>query len=240
MARRLWPNESPLGKCLYIGSDTTTTCTSVVGVVESAARGDIREGETMLYYLPFAQASGMINVKINALAVRARGQAADVAGAVRREMQAAGDLPYATVRSLADRIAPQHRSWRLGAAAFTAFGALALVIAAMGIFAVVSYTVSRRTQEIGIRMALGAEAGQVARMVLGQGLRATLLGAAAGAVFAWMLGRGMRSLLYEVAPADPLVFGAVVMVLVATAAVAAWQPARRAAKTDPMTALRYE
>jgi predicted permease len=242
MARRLWPREPALGKCLYIGSDTTRTCTAVVGVVANAKRGQVTESESMLYYLPYAQGTGVWpgGAEIGGLVVRSRGPADDVAGAVRREMQAGGNLPYARVQSLADRIAPQFRSWRLGAAAFTAFGALALVIAAMGIFAVISYSVSRRTQEIGVRMALGAEAAQVVRMVLGQGLRVAALGALLGAAGAWALGRGIRSLLYEVQPADPVVFGAVTLVIVAAAALAAWLPARRAAKVEPMTALRYE
>jgi len=159
---------------------------------------------------------------------------------VRRELQAAGNLPYAEVHSLADRIAPEYRSWQLGAAAFTAFGALALVIAAMGIFAVISYSVSRRTQEIGVRMALGAEASQVARMVVAQGLAAAAVGVALGAGGAWALGRGVRALLYEVSPGDPLVLGSTALVLLVVSALAAWLPARRAAQIDPMVALRNE
>ena len=178
--------------------------------------------------------------EIHALVVRARGQAADVAGAVQREMQAGGDLPYARVRSLADRIAPQYRSWQLGAAAFSAFGLLALVIAAMGIFAVISYSVTQRTPEIGIRMALGAESAEVARMVLGQGLRAAAIGVGLGAGGAYAMGRAIASLLYGVPAYDPLVFSGVAVVLLASAAAAAWLPARRAARTDPMVALRYE
>jgi ABC-type antimicrobial peptide transport system permease subunit len=155
-------------------------------------------------------------------------------------MQAGGALPYATVQSLADRIAPQLRSWRLGAAAFTGFGALALIIAAMGIFAVISYTVSRRTQEIGVRLALGAQAAQVARLIIGQGVTAAAAGVVLGAVGAWALGRGIRSLLYDVEPADPLVFLVTAGVIMGVAALAAWFPARRATRVDPMMALRSE
>ncbi len=242
MARLVWPRGDAVGRCLYIGSDTTTACTRIVGVVGNAKRSGVIEGEMMLYFLPFAQVDSSVlsGAKINALVVRARVRAADVAGAVRREMQATGNLPYASVTSLADRIAPQYRSWQLGAAAFSALAALALVIAAMGIFAVISYSVSRRTQEIGVRMALGAEAAQVALMVLGQGVRAAAIGVLLGGVGAWALGRGIQALLYEVEPADPLVFAVVAVVLVAVAAAAAWLPARRAAAVDPMVALRYE
>ena len=242
MAKGLWPHGSAIGKCLYLGSDTTRACTEVVGVVGDVASNGVTQGEVWNYYVPFAQAqvANLKGVHINGLVVRSRTGADDIAGAVRREMQAAGNLPYAEVRSLADRIAPDYRSWRLGAAAFSTFGALALLIAAMGIFAVISYSVSRRTQEIGVRMALGAEATQVVRMVLGQGLRAAAAGVALGAGGAWVLGRGVRALLYGVSPGDPLVFGTTALVLVAVAALAAWLPARRAARVDPIVALRAE
>jgi len=238
MARTLWADRGVLGKCLYVGSDTTTLCRRVVGVVADAHRGGVLEPATMQYFLPFGQYEGGMHV--NGLAIRARGPIAPVAEAVRREFHAAGDLPFADVTTLADRIAPQYRSWRLGAQAFSAFGLLALSIAAMGIFAVISYGVSQRTQEIGVRMALGAEAAQVARLVLGQGLRAALIGVALGGAGAYAMARGLASLLYGVTPADPLVFSATAAVLVLVAAAAAWLPARRAARIDPMVALRYE
>jgi putative ABC transport system permease protein len=242
MAKGLWPHGSAIGKCLYLGSDTTKACTEIVGVVGDVASNGVTQGEWWNYYVPFAQAqlANPYGAHLNGMVVRSRTTAADIAGAVRREMQSAGNLPYAQVQSLADRIAPAYRSWRLGATAFTAFGALALLIAAMGIFAVISYSVSRRTQEIGVRMALGAEAAQVARMVLGQGLRAALVGVVLGAGGAWALGRGIRALLYHVSPADPLVLGSTALVLVAVAALAAWLPARRATKVNPVEALRAE
>ena len=195
----------------------------------------------MLYYVPRSEVdTSAIRGEVHTLLVRSRTRAADLVPVVRREMQASGNLPYARVRSLADRISPEYRSWRLGATAFSAFGALALLIASMGIFAVISYSVTRRTQEIGIRMALGAEAAQVARMILGQGLRATLVGVALGAAGAYAMARGLAALLYHVPPADPLVFGGVASVLLAVAGLAAWLPARRAALIDPMVALRNE
>ena len=240
MARGLWPHGSAIGKCLYLGSDTTKACTEIVGVVGNVASNGVTQGEMWNYYVPFAQASLASIAHLNGLAIRSRTGADEIAGAVRREMQAAGNLPYAEVHSLADRIAPEYRSWQLGAAAFTAFGALALVIAAMGIFAVISYSVSRRTQEIGVRMALGAEASQVARMVVAQGLAAAAVGVALGAGGAWALGRGVRALLYEVSPGDPLVLGSTALVLLVVSALAAWLPARRAAQIDPMVALRNE
>jgi predicted permease len=239
MARLLWPGGESLGKCLYVG-DATRACRRVVGVFADARREGVIEEPTMQYFLPQGQYEGPGGAQIQGLVIRARGAPSALAPVVRGEIQAMGDVPFADVQTLAARLAPDYRSWRLGATAFTAFGALALVIAAMGIFAVISYSVSQRTQEIGIRMALGAEAAQVARMILGQGLRATLLGVAAGAAGGYALGRALRALLYEVRPADPMVFGTVAAMLIAVAAAAAYLPARRAARVDPMTALRTE
>ncbi len=208
-----------------------------MGVVASPRRGTVTDSTSLQYYVPLAQRE---NPNVTALMVRVRGPVSDVAGAVRREMLSDPSVYSASVRTLAEEIAPQLRSWRLGAAAFTAFGAVALLIAAMGTFAVISYSVSQRTQEIGIRMALGAEASQVARMVLTQGLRAALVGIVVGGAGAYALGRGIKALLYEVAPTDPMVFASVALVLIAVATAAAYVPARRAARVHPMVALRYE
>jgi len=236
MARLVWPGKDALGQCLRFAEEKF--CRRVVGVAKDARRGSVIEDETMQYYLPLAQMGD--NAQINALFVRTRGPAGDMREAVRRELQAAGDLPFANVESLADQVAPQLRSWSLGAAAFTAFGLLALVIAATGIFAVLAYSVSQRTQEIGVRVALGAEAGHVVRMIVGQGLRAATVGVVLGGVGAYALARAIASLLYGVQATDPAVFGVVVALLIAVAIMASYLPARRAARVDPMVALRHE
>jgi hypothetical protein len=236
MARLVWPGKDPLSQCLTFAEEKF--CRRVVGVAADARRGGVIESESMQYYLPLAQATG--NAEINALFVRARGDADDIREAVRREVQSAGNLPFANVESLADEVAPQLRSWSLGAAAFTAFGLLALVIAATGIFAVLAYSVSQRTQEIGVRVALGAEAGHVVRMIVGQGLRAASVGVVLGGVGAYALARAINSLLYGVQPTDPVVFTVVVATLMTVAMAAAYLPARRAARVDPMVALRHE
>jgi ABC-type antimicrobial peptide transport system permease subunit len=245
-ARLVWPGEDPIGKCLYVGDDQTT-CVQVVGVASNARISELVEGRVLQYYLPVAgvntgAANDIINVDgMTDLLIRTRSPARDAAAAVQRALQGSEpNLPYVLVESLEESVAPLQRSWRMGATMFSAFGLLALAIAAVGVFGVTAYTVSQRTREIGVRIALGAQPGGVVRLVLRQGLRAAAAGAAVGLVGALVLGRAVASLLYGVTPADPLVFGAVTAVLLAVAVLAAWLPARRAARVDPIIALQAE
>jgi len=236
-ARLTWPNKDPIGKCLYMGEDSSTPCTTVIGVVADAKRGRVTEREALLYYIPFTQYD---KPTVNALFVRARPGQQHMVADLQRLVRSYGTLPYATVESLADEVVPQMRSWQLGATAFTAFGLLALVIAATGVFSVLSYSVSQRTKEIGVRVALGAQSSDVVRLIVGQGLRAALLGTLAGLAMALVLGRAIASLLYEVAPTDARVFAAAAGTLLVVAALAAFLPARRASRLAPMIALRSE
>jgi len=173
--------------------------------------------------------------------VRTRGRPEDMVASVRNAMQGtAANLPFARVTPLADLVAPSIRPWRLGTTMFGVFAGLALVLAAVGLYGVLSYTVAQRSHEIGIRMAMGARHGNVLRLMVGQGVRIAALGAGIGALAALAGGRVLSSLLYGVSPRDPLVLlGAAVIPLV-VAALASYLPARRAAKVDPVVALRYE
>jgi putative ABC transport system permease protein len=129
---------------------------------------------------------------------------------------------------------------RMAAGLLGVFGALALLLAAIGIHGVMSYSVAQRTQEIGIRMALGAEAGDVLRLVMTQALGIIAIGAALGMVAAFFATKGLSALLFGVGTADPIAFGGTVLVLLAAGAIACYLPARRATRVDPLTALRYE
>jgi len=236
MARLLWAGETAIGQCFFVGSDKR--CAEIVGVVPDARRFSAVEDVAMHFYVPFTPDSSAF---ITALVVRARGRPEDLVAPVRAAMQeTAANLPYAAVTPLADLVAPSIRPWRLGTTMFGVFAGLALVLAAVGLYGVLSYTVAQRSHEIGIRMAMGARRGNVLALMVGQGVRIAALGAGIGALAALAGGRVLSSLLYGVSPRDPVVLlGAAVIPLV-VAAVASYVPARRAAKVDPVVALRYE
>jgi predicted permease len=236
-ARRVFAGRDPVGEYLYIGGDSVQA--RIVGVVENAANGSVTDLDVLLYYLPLDQRA--MTPSITGMLLRTRGPAAPMVPGIQRALQESeSGIPWVRARSLAEHLAPQYRSWRLGATMFTAFGCLALVIAGLGLYGVTAYSVGQRTQEIGVRVALGAQAETVVRLMMRQGLLSTVAGLVLGGGGAWLLGRAVRSLLFGVGPADPLVYGVVASVLLAVAAAAAWLPARRAATVDPMVALRAE
>lgn len=236
LARLVWPNQDPVGKCVKLGS--AAQCYQVVGVAEDARRWRAVEEPHMHIYVPMGQWPGET---ITALFVRGRDNPESLIAPVRREMQGIEpDLPFANVLVLQDLVDPTVRPWQLGAVLFTLFGALALAVAAVGLYGVLSHLVAQRTHEIGVRMALGANADSVLRLIVGEGVRMTLVGLAVGLVGAYAAGRALKALLYGVSPADPATLVTVTFVLLGTAAVASYLPARRAAKVDPMVALRYE
>ena len=239
LARLVWPGESPLGKCIRLGGDKR--CWEVVGVVPDARRFQVVEDASMLVYIPFVGDEKNASNVVPALMVRTRGRPEDMVASVRNAMQGtAADLPVARVTPLADLVAPSIRPWRLGTTMFGLFAGLALVLAAVGLYGVLSYTVAQRTQEIGIRVAMGAQRGAVLGLTVGQGVRIAALGAAIGALAALAGGRVLSSLLYGVSPQDPLVLLGAATTMLAVAAIASYLPARRATKVDPMVALRYE
>ncbi len=241
MARLLWHQENPIGKCLKIGDKTRARCTEVIGVVEDARLNQVTDDIVVQYFIPLAQADSVMGSSVTALLVRTAGDAEPLVGAVVREIQGtSADLPAPSVDPMPRLFARQVRPWRLGSLLLSLFGALGLLLAAIGLYGVLSYVVSQRTQEMGIRIALGAGRRDVLELVMGQALRVTAWGVVLGVAGALAAGRAIASLLYGVTPHDPLVLSIVIVMLGAVAAVASYLPARRATKVDPMVALRYE
>jgi predicted permease len=239
MARYVWPGEDALGKCFRVGADTTP-CIQVVGIVENQVNNDLQEAvPPAFYYLPLDQSTGRFPMR--ALFVRTPGRPSAIAATVRRAMQGvSSELPAVQVQSVEEMLDPQIRPWRLGATLFGVFGLVALVIAALGLYGVLAYTVAQRSHEMGVRVALGAQRGDVLRLVVGQGTRLAVVGVAIGAVAALAGGRALASRLYGVSASDPATLAAVAATLVAVAVVASWLPARRATRVDPVVALRVE
>jgi ABC-type antimicrobial peptide transport system permease subunit len=215
-------------------------CTEIVGVVENVMLFSlVRDDRAMLYMPP---SHPMVAKRVpSAMLVRARSDAEEVIPVVAREIQLlAPNMPYVNVRPYSAMVAPQLRPWRLGATMFTLFGAIALVIAAVGLYSVMAYLVSQRTQEIGVRMALGARRGDIVRLVAWQTSRAVLAGLVIGGMAAAFASRWLGDMLYETSARDPLVYGGAAAVLALAALVASVVPARRSAAIDPALALRAE
>jgi putative ABC transport system permease protein len=178
---------------------------------------------------------------ITALVMRARARPEDLVVPVQRALQeTVAGLPFANVTPIADLVAPSIRPWRLGSTMFGAFALLALILTAVGLYGVLAYTVTQRTHEVGVRMALGAARADVLQLIVGQGLRAALVGLTIGLLGAVAGSRVLSSMLYGVSPQDPLVLGVSAAVLLLVALLASYVPARRATRVDPMVALRTE
>ncbi len=239
MARVLWPGREALGQCVRVGRDTMP-CTTVVGVAEDTRTTSLDDDPGLQFYTAIEQMDG-IPFWGTGLFLRTRGEAAAAVNGVRRALQELmpGDA-YVTVTPLGDLIAPERRSWKLGATMFTVFGALALLVASVGLYSVVSYGVAQRSQELAVRTALGAQARDVVRMVVIEGMRTMLVSAAIGLALAYAAGRWVGPLLFRTSPRDPVVFVGVAAVLTAVALVASAIPALRAARVDPVTALRAD
>jgi predicted permease len=236
MARGLWGNE-PLDKCFRIASPDAP-CTRVVGVVADSHRMQVVETQKWVYYLSAAQHP---EASPSSILLRGRGDARGLAQAVRRELLAGDpDIKYAVVRPLRDMIDPQLRAYRLGATLFAAFGCLALIVAALGLYSVLAFNVAQRTHEIGVRSALGATRRRIVTHILRESVTLAAIGIALGLVIAIAAGGAIAPLLYETPPRDPVVLVLVTLTLLLAAATAGLVPASRAARIDPNAALRVE
>jgi predicted permease len=240
MAKRAWPTESPLGKCLKIAADTAP-CTTVVGVVADVGFMNLRDAPPPQYYVPIAQ-FGETGGGPRYLVIRTADGAGDprgIAASARNALRGArAGMQSLSVRPFLDLLDPEIRPFRLGATMFGVFGVLALVLAGVGLYAVISFGVTLRTRELGVRAALGARVGDVVRLVLTDGLRVTALGVVVGLLLSLALGRVVDALLFGASPRDPFVFAIVAVTLLTVGVAASLVPAYRAARVDPLVALR--
>ncbi len=241
MVQHFWPGEDPIGKRIILSGPPKPgeelPPTTVVGVVHQVKNYGTDQPTLVETFIPQAQSpsSG------GNLVILTKTDPAGLAAAVRAAVRSLDpDLPLFNVRKLQDVVGENVAPRRLSVLLLSSFAGLALLLAGVGIYGVMSYTVTQRIHEIGIRIALGAEPGEVLRLILGQGTRLALFGVAIGVVLASVLMRLLTSILFEVSATDPLTFVSVVVLLVLVALAACYIPARRAMRVDPMVALRYE
>jgi predicted permease len=237
LAKQLWPRADPLGKRLSMNGEDGPYL-SVVGVSREALVAGIRERTSSTVYVPRAQNREMTDLT---LLVRAKGDASQLAGAVRSEARSLDpNLPVYGVQTLAQYRRAHMAESRSGSTLLGIFGGLALILASIGVYGVLAFAVSQRTREIGVRMALGARQGEVVRLFLREGVRRTLLGIGIGLALSFAVARLLASVFLGVTPGDAVAFGSVAALLLVVATVACWLPARRAARVNPIEALRYE
>ena len=260
LVRRYWNGQDPIGKIISVNPPLQVLPKSVIeearragvlpdgyepdrftviGVADDVLYAGLSRSPLPLVYAPYAQGSeGTTNMF---LTVKTDGAPLAVVGAIREQIrQVDRDQPVASIQTLDARISASVAQPRMQMMVLAAFAALAVLLAAIGIYGIVSYSVTQRTREIGIRMALGAARRDVVALVVRQAFTMNALGVAVGLAGALLLTRVLRTLLFAVSTTDPIVFGVIVLLLTTTALLATYLPARRAAKVDPLVTLRYE
>ena len=238
MAREYWPNQNPIGKRVSLDSrDGRSLWREIVGVVGDVRHLGLDRGLRPEIYIPFIQFGGPPST----LVVRANGPPRNLIAAIRKEVQAMDkDQPISNINTLDEILEKSLAQRRFNLLSLVVFSGVALALAAVGIYGVMSYLVAQRAHEIGVRMALGANASDVLRLIVKQGMTLTLTGVLIGLITAIGLTRLIKNLLFNVSATDPLTFISIVMLLTFVALAACWIPARRATKVDPMIALRCE
>jgi putative ABC transport system permease protein len=250
MARQFWPDGDPLNDQIVIGRGVmaefaTEQPRQIIGVVGDVRDGGLNNDPGPRMYVPQAQvpdAVNALNVRITPIAwvVRTRVNPYSFSAAIQEQLRQVSGLPVSDVRSMSDVVSRSISRQRFNVLLMTVSGTAALLLAAIGIYGLMAYSVAQRTQEIGIRMALGAEALQVRRMVVFQGMRLAVIGVVVGLAAAFGLTRLMASFLFGIEARDPAVFVGIPLLLTAVSLVAVWLPARRASAVNPLAALRYQ
>ncbi|MBP6702971.1 MAG: ABC transporter permease [Vicinamibacteria bacterium] len=237
MARALWPGREAIGQCMRVFSETAP-CTTVVGIAEDMVQRDLASAERYHYYMPidqFTRTSG------NGMLLRLRGDPAREAESIRKALQGviAGDA-YVVTRPLRDIVTSAQLSWRMGATMFAAFGVLALLVAGVGLHGAISYSVSQRRHELGVRAAIGAQRRDLLRLVVAHSARVGLAGILLGSALALAASSWIEPLLFRQSATNPVVYIAVAAVMMAVALASSAAPAIRAAAADPAVALKTE
>ena len=250
MAKRFWEKGDPLDDRLVIGRTVmrefaTEPDRQIVGIVGDIRNGGLNNDPGPMMYIPQAQvpdAANALNVSLTPISwvVRTQVEPRSVSNAVQEQLRQASGLPVSNVRTMSEVVSTSTSQQQFNMWLMTVFGSCALLLAAIGIYGLMAYSVEQRTQELGIRLALGAPAHQVKNMVVRQGMVLALIGVVTGLIAAYLLSRFVENFLFGVAARDPMVFVAVPIVLTAVAFVAVWLPARRASRIDPIIALRAE
>ena len=235
MARKFWPNQDPLGKQVKFVQDGTTG--TVIGVVGDAKHYWLEEESRPQMYAAYSQQPGIFATVVMRTSVEPLSLAETVRQAI---WKVDSDQPMWKIRTVEFLVNRSVADRKFLLALMGIFASLALLLTMIGLYGVISYLINQRTQEIGIRMALGAQAGDILRMVLKQGMTLVFAGVALGLGAAWLLTRLISRLLYQVSATDPLTFTSISLLLITVALLACYLPARRATKVDPLVALRYE
>ena len=244
MARVLWPGKDAIGQCLHVSlsglsPSRATACTTVVGIAENTAQQNLADDPRFMYYLPAEQFApdGLSTMLLRMRDPDARAQMERVRREMTRAMPGDG---FVVVRPLQEVVDDQSRSWRLGATMFVAFGGLALIVALVGLYGVISYNVAQRRHELSVRVALGARSADIVLLVVGQGIRFAFAGASIGLAAAWLSARWVQPLLFRQSATDPATYAAVGAAMILAAFVASAVPAMRAGRADPNAALRSD
>jgi predicted permease len=250
MARQFWPKSDPLNERIWIGKGisselSTETPRQIVGIVGDVRGGGLNHDPGPTMYVPNAQvpdALNALNVRITPISwvVRTRGNPNSLSSPIQAELRQASGLPVSDVRTMDEVVSRSTSRQRFNMLLMTVFGGAALFLAAIGIYGLMAYSVQQRTQEIGIRLALGAEPGNVGNMVVVQGMRLASIGVVIGIAAAFGLSRVIAMFLYGVKERDLAVFTVMPLLLTSVSLLAVWLPARRATRIDPLVALRYE